>query len=107
MNYLFLIFMTMLGAVAGFYLKKASGSDGLMSLIRNKHLYIGGFLYLFSAVINIILLRVLPYSVVLPLTAITYIWTMFLSNYLLKEIITPKKIVGIAAILLGAFLVAV
>lgn len=61
-----------------------------------------GFLYLASALLNIYVLRYLDYSVVLPLTSFTYIWTMVFSYFILKEKITGKKIIGVALILAGA-----
>lgn len=104
--FIILIIMTLLGSVASLYLKKASGTDGLVALIKNVNLYIGGFLYLASAVLNIWILRYLDYSVVLPLTSLTYIWTMVLSYMILKEKITKKKIVGVVLILVGALAVS-
>lgn len=101
-----LIMMTMLGSAASLFLKKASGADGLLDLIKNVNLYIGGFLYLASAVLNIWILRFLDYSVVLPLTSLTYIWTMVLSCIILKERITTKKIAGVILILIGAISVS-
>ena len=56
--------MTVLGSVASLFLKKASGTDGILAMIKNVNLYIGGFLYLASAILNIWLLRYLEYSVV-------------------------------------------
>ena len=97
-----LLIMTLLGSVASLFLKRASGSDGFMALIKNANLYVGGFLYLASAVLNIWILRYLDYSVVLPLTSLTYIWTMLLSYLILKEKITEKKIAGVILILVGA-----
>lgn len=102
-----LIVMTMLGSVASLFLKKASAADGIFNLIKNINLYIGGFLYLVSAVLNIWILRYLDYSVVLPLTALTYIWTMILSYLILREKITLKKVGGIVLILAGAICVSV
>lgn len=102
-----LIIMTILGSVASLFLKKASGADGIISMIKNVNLYIGGFLYLASAVLNIWILRYLDYSVVLPLTSLTYIWTMVLSYLILKEKITGKKIVGVVLILFGAVCVSI
>ena len=101
-----ILIMTLLGATASLLLKKASGTDGLLKLIKNANLYIGGFLYLTSAVLNIWILRYLKYSMVLPLTSLTYIWTMALSFLILKERITKKKIVGVVLILFGAILVS-
>lgn len=101
-----LIVMTMLGSVASLFLKRASSSDCLVELLKNVNLYIGGFLYLVSAVLNVWILRYLDYSVVLPLTSLTYIWTMVLSYMILKEKITTKKIGGVVLILLGAICVS-
>lgn len=102
-----LLIMTMLGSVASLFLKRASESDSLAGLLKNINLYVGGFLYLASAVLNIWILRFLYYSVVLPLTSLTYIWTMVLSYLILKEKITPKKIGGVILILIGAICVSI
>lgn len=102
-----LLIMTMLGSVASLFLKKASGTEGIFAMLKNVNLYIGGFLYLASAVLNIWILRYLDYSVVLPLTSLTYIWTMVLSYLILKEKITKKKIGGVVLILIGAICVSI
>lgn len=108
MIYYFLIFvMTFLGSVASLFLKKASSSIKISILLKNWNLYAGGVLYVISALINIYVLKFLPYSVVLPLTSITYIWTMLLSYIFLKEKVHIKKIIGVFVILFGAILVAV
>ena len=105
--FIFLLIMTVLGSVASLFLKKASGTDGILAMIKNVNLYIGGFLYLASAILNIWLLRYLEYSVVLPLTSLTYIWTMVFSYMILKEKITKKKICGVFLILIGAICVSI
>ncbi len=100
--YLLLIIMTIIGSVASLFLKKASANFTIKNLFKNKNLIIGGVLYFLSACINIYVLKFLEYSVVLPLTAITYIWTLFLSYKYLNENIGIKKILGIFLILIGA-----
>lgn len=60
-----------------------------------------------GALLNIYVLKFLPYTVVLPMTSLTYIWTMIISFYLLKEKITFKKILGVTLILIGAFLISI
>ena len=102
-----LLVMTMLGAVAALFLKRASGFATLKALLLNGNLYLGGGLYFLSALLNIFVLRYLDYSTVLPLTSITYIWTMLLSRVILKERVGGRKLAGLAAILLGAALIAV
>jgi drug/metabolite transporter (DMT)-like permease len=99
--------MTIIGSIASLFLKKASASDGIVALFKNINLYIGGCLYLCSALLNIWVLRKLDYSVVLPLTSFTYIWTMILSYFILKEKITAKKMIGVALIIFGAILVSI
>lgn len=105
--FILLIVMTLLGSAASFFLKKASSSDGIFEILKNINLYIGGVLYLISAVINIILLKKMEYSIVLPLTSITYIWTMGFSYMMLKEKITKRKIMGVVLILIGAICVSI
>ena len=108
MTYILLIFvMTFMGSIASLFLKKASGSNGLLEMLKNINLYMGGMLYVCSALINILVLKFLNYSVVLPLTSITYIWTMILSNVFLKEKITKKKMFGVILIFIGAICVAI
>ena len=98
--------MTMFGSVASLFLKKASGLNSLIDMLKNINLYIGGFLYVSSAILNIWLLKILDYSVILPLTSLTYIWTMVLSYFILKEKITVKKIAGVCLILVGAIIIS-
>lgn len=103
--YVILIVMTLIGSIASLFLKKASGSEAITKLLKDKNIYIGGFLYLLSAVLNIYVLKYLDYSVVLPLTSITYIWTLVISYKVLKEKISLKKIVGVICILIGALII--
>ena len=101
-----LVVMTFLGATASLFLKKASGSEGILALMQNVNFYLGGMLYLLVAVLNIYILKFLEYSVVLQLTSLTYIWTMALSYFVLKEKITGRKMLGVALILAGAVVVS-
>ncbi|MCM1174362.1 MAG: EamA family transporter [Blautia sp.] len=100
-----IVIMTLMGAIASLFFKKASGSNGILNLIKNPNLYVGGFIYVASAGINIYILRFLNYSVVLPMTSITYIWTMVLSGFILKEKISKRKILGVGMIIIGAVMV--
>jgi len=104
MMYFYMIIMTSLGAFAALFLKKASGSNTIKSLLTTRNLYISGGLYLFSACMNIYVLRILPYSVVFPMTSMTYIWVMVISYFVLKEKISVKKIVGVILIIIGVVL---
>lgn len=100
--YIYLIIMTIIGSFAAYFLKKATRSRNNKCLLKNINLYIGGCLYIITAVINIYILRYLSYSVVLPLTSITYIWTLIIAKVLLKEEISRNKMIGVMLIILGA-----
>lgn len=99
--------MTVLGAVASYFLKQAAVHNNLITTFADKYLYYGGTLYFLSSLLNIMILKYLDYSVVFPLTSLTYIWTMLISWKFLEEKITRKKVYGICCIVLGAILVSV
>lgn len=99
--------MTILGSFGGYFFKRASNNRvSNKSILKCIDLYIGGSLYFISAVINIYLLKFLPYTIVLPLTSITYIWTLIVSNKLLGEKIGNLKKIGISLIVIGVFFIA-
>lgn len=104
--YILLVIMTLIGAFASLFLKKASYFENFRELIWNINLYIGGILYFVSAVVNIYILHFLDYSIVLPLTSITYIWTMIIAYLVFEEKITKKKIAGLSLILIGVITIS-
>jgi len=99
--------MTLVASFASFFLKKSTGGGTIVSIIFNKYLYVGGFLYVLAALFNIWILKRLPYSVVVPLGSICYIWTMLIAGFFLKEKIGPGKILGVLLILSGVVCIAV
>ena len=111
--YSFIFFMTIMGAVASLFLKKASGSmngksliESVLNLLKTPSLYVGGILYLLASVLNIYVLRILDYSSVLPLSAFTYVWTMFLARWQFGEKLTKRKMAGVFLVVFGAVLVS-
>ena len=97
--------MTWFGAFGGFLLKKASSYN--FKVEKNKMLMwlmIGVCFYGSAAILNIVALHYLPYTIVFPLTAVTYIWTMVLSYFLLKEHISKRKLTGVSLIVIGAII---
>jgi len=99
--YVLILIMTLTASFASFFLKKSTNSETFFSILSSKYLYIGGFLYIFAAVINIWLLKRMPYSVVVPLGSITYIWTMLIAWIFLKEKIGTGKVIGTLLIISG------
>lgn len=117
------LIMTAMGAFASLFLKKAaeksvnktsskalvertSNDKSFLVLITNANFYLGGGLYFISALLNILLLKYLYYSVVLPITSLTYAWIILISGVFLKEMISFKQIFGVALICAGAVLVS-
>lgn len=101
------LLMTLLGSVASLMLKFASADLRPMSLLSDWHFYAGGFGYLLAALLNIWVLRHLDLSVVLPLTALTYVWTLVIARLVLGELLTWRKVMGVALILVGVVLISV
>ena len=98
-----------LGAFASYCFKNATTKlegPNIFALAREKFLWLGGLLYIIAAINNIFLLGYLDYSILLPMSSITYIWTMVFAKRLLGERITARKIAGVAAIVCGAVLLA-
>lgn len=101
----YMIIMTLFGAFGGYSLKRAvDGTFSLIGLLSNRWIWIGGSSYVLAMVMNIIVLKFQPYTIVLPLTAITYIWTLIFSRWLLKEHVGGMKIAGLGLISLGVCL---
>lgn len=102
-----LIVMTMLGSLGAVCLKKSTAAlRGVLSLLWNPWFYLGGALYVVSALLNIYLLRIMEYSVVLPLTAVTYIWTILFSRLIFGEKITWMKLLAVGCIIAGVVFLA-
>ena len=105
--YIIILIMTFAGAFAKKKKKKASSKGSIINMLKDKSIYIGGIIYVTAALLNIYVLKYLDYSTVLPLTAITYIWTMVISYKILKEKITNKKKIGVILIILGAIVISI
>ena len=103
--FLNILVFTLLGAFGGFFFKKSTKSTSVFGIIKSPFLYIGAGFYMVGAILNIVALKYMPYSVVLPMTSITYMWTLILSFFLLKEKITRLKLGGVALIILGAIFI--
>lgn len=111
MNILLLVFliavMTLSGTFGAIFFKKASSAidrEHLFRMLKNPNLYIGGCFYLLGALLNIVLLRYMDYSVLYPMTSLTYIWTMIVSYLVFKEKINGFKIGALCCIVLGIIL---
>ena len=105
--FLLLMIMTIAGAFGGFFFKKATKNGFKISRYFILFLGLGGFCYLMSSILNIIVLKHMSYTVVFPLTSITYIWTLLISYFFLQESLTVKKILGVILICIGALFLVI
>lgn len=102
-----LILMGLFASVASFFLKKTTeGGLDVKRLISNPCFYLGGGLYVLSALMNLYLLKILPYSVVVPLGSLTYIWTLGIAYKFGGEVVTKQKLLGIGLVFIGVSLMA-
>ncbi|MEK3791538.1 EamA family transporter [Paenibacillus sp. FSL R7-0204] len=96
--YLLLVIMTILGSLGSVFFK---------SFTEKKQFYLlffGFFLYGGGALLNIYLLRRLPYTLVVPANSLTFLWTIILAKVFFKETIGIMKISGFIFIISGLFL---
>lgn len=102
--------MTFSGSMGAFFLKKGISKVqkiSFLGLLKTPELYVGGLLYVLGACTNIVLLRSMPYTVVYPMTSLTYVWTMFVSAILLKEKITKNKVLAVLFIAAGISFISI
>ncbi|MBQ8955445.1 MAG: EamA family transporter [Lachnospiraceae bacterium] len=103
---LILLVETSVASFASFFLKKSSGVENKIEILKSPYFYLGGILYVVSSCLSIVLMQFLPYAIILPLGSLTYVWTMFISKWLLHEDITKRKLIGITVIICGVILLA-
>ena len=107
MGALLVLVMTLSGSLGAFFFKEAAQQGGgLRKLLTRPQLYVGGCFYGLGALLNIVLLGMWEYSLVYPLTAVTYVWTLVISNRLLGERITRGKAAGVLLVLCGVAILA-
>ncbi|MFS0724565.1 EamA family transporter [Paenibacillus sp. 1P07SE] len=96
--YLLLVLMTVCGAVGSVLFKVFAES-------RQKRILLAAlFCYGLGALLNIYLLAYLPYTVVMPANAMTFIWTLLLARKVFQERIGAAKLAGVACIVAGVVL---
>ena len=75
-------------------------------ILLNPFVIAGLFGFFVSMLIWLYVLSRMELSFVYPFVALNYVLILFGSYFLFKETITPLKIVGVAVIIIGVFLVA-
>lgn len=105
--FILILTCTLSGAIGAYNFKMlTSKSESIKRYVFSYYLYFGGLFYVLASLINIYALKFYSYTLVLPLTSVTYIWTLLISKYKLGEKITYKKIAGVCLILIGSFILS-
>lgn len=99
---LLVFFASVVGSFGAVYLKLGAGRlDGSIVSFLNRRLGAGVALYLGSSVLYALGLRGGQVSVLYPMVALGYIWTILWSKLFFHESLTRGKCLGLALILLG------
>ena len=79
------LILTLCGALGALFLKTgAVRITEIRSVFTTPKIWLGGCFYLAGALMNIALLHHYAYSIVYPLTAITYVWSLIFSVLLVQ-----------------------
>jgi drug/metabolite transporter (DMT)-like permease len=102
---LIMLLLTFIGSLAAIQLKIASNTKKVREILFKPSLYYGAVLYIFAAILNILVLNHWDYTLVLPLTSITYVWTAILAKIIFGEKLSIIKILGLGLVLIGSTLI--
>jgi len=96
------------GAIGQIFFSKASKTMDLtkpFELLTNYSLVIGLLCYGIATIVYILMLKHGKLSILYPIIALSYVWVLFLSSWLLNEQITLIKSIGVFMIILGVALI--
>lgn len=102
-----MVLASVIAAVATFLLKRGAAETRLSLHQFHISLQVIGaaFLYLLSSVFSLLALLGAQLSVLVPVTALEYVWVLLLAKGFLRERIGAPKVLGVACIMLGVILV--
>ncbi|MDT3427930.1 undecaprenyl phosphate-alpha-L-ara4N flippase subunit ArnE [Paenibacillus forsythiae] len=96
--YALLLVMTLFGSLGSVFFK------GFTSGKRYALLLLGFASYGIGALLNIYLLGKLPYTLVMPANALTFLWALLFAKIFFKETVGILKIAGVVFIISGLLL---
>ena len=102
----YVLLASFLGSFGAVFLKAGAGRlhRNLRTLFLNWRLAFGVGMFLVSSYFFVLGLREGELSVLYPMIALGYLWTMLWSRWFFGEPITRRKMIGIGIILLGVTL---
>lgn len=103
---LLVLFASFIGSFGAVFLKVGAGRlNGNLRNILNIHLALGVGFFLLSSVFFVMGLRHGELSVLYPMVALGYVWTLFWSRIFFHEALTRQKFMGLGLVLIGVFFV--
>lgn len=104
---LLVLVASLIGSWGAVFLKAGAANlkRGLMSFGFLAPLAVGILLFVSSSVFFVLGIRKGELSILYPLVALGYIWTLFWSRLLFKEPFTRLKVIGLLLILIGVVFV--
>ena len=75
-------------------------------ILLNPFIIAGIISFALSMLVWLYVLSRLELSVAYPFVALNYVLILFASHFLLKETITPVRIIGVAVIVIGVYLIS-
>jgi drug/metabolite transporter (DMT)-like permease len=101
-----MVVCTIFTSLGQIFFKLASSSLKFdLTIFTNYWLFLGLFFYFLGAIMLIISLKKGQLSIVYPLISLSFIWVTIISLFVLNEVLTVNKIVGIAFIFAGITLI--
>ena len=97
------VIASFIGSFGAVFLKAGSAKlgRGVLSLLLNWRLAVGVFAFLLSSVFFVKGLQHGELSVLYPMCALSYVWTLVWSRLFFHEAVTRGKVMGVGLILLG------
>ncbi|CAB3776386.1 4-amino-4-deoxy-L-arabinose-phosphoundecaprenol flippase subunit ArnF [Paraburkholderia ultramafica] len=118
LSFVLIVTGVLLNAMAQLWLKAGTNALGALSISRQTafstlfrvgfepHIMAGLACYVLSVAIWIVALSKVPVSVAYPMLSIGYVVNALAAWYLFGEILSTQKLIGIAVIIVGVYLVA-
>jgi drug/metabolite transporter (DMT)-like permease len=93
--------------IAQMFLKTGMNKEQMLSIkiFFNPKIIIGLIIYVIATLIWLYLLPKVVFSIAYPLNSVAYIFSMFMSYFLLGETITITKIIGTLIIIAGIIII--
>lgn len=79
---------------------------GIKSILHNREILFGGVIYVVSLGIYLVALSLGDLSLVYPIFASVFIFVMLVSRQLLREMVSPVRVLGVGLIVIGIVLTA-